>query len=319
VEHLPYLVTFARVVQSGSFVAGAEKLKLSPSVASKHISKLEEHLGARLLNRSTRKLSLTEAGTAYYEHAARILEELDHSEHAVQRLQAEPSGRLKLSTLNSFANAVLAPLLPEFLRRHPKVVLEIVCNDRLVDLTEEGYDLALRITRQPAPNVVARKLADIRFQICAAPAYLERHGAPAQPADLARHRCLGYPASITPGSAWRFLHDGQELTAPIQSVFEINSVETLRALALAGEGLALLPTYSVGAELRAGRLVTVMPDYRGFSESTLYAVYLPNRFGSPKLRAFVDFLLEQLRQPPWENAVAPPHVSRDRAPRAGTA
>jgi len=233
VEHLPYLVTFARVVQAGSFVAGAERLKLSPSVASKHISKLEEHLGARLLNRSTRKLSLTEAGIAYYEHAARILEELDQSEHAVQRLQAEPSGRLKLSTLNSFANAVLAPLLPEFMRRHPKVLLEVVCNDRLVDLTEEGYDLALRITREPAPNVVARKLADIRFQVCGAPAYLERHGTPSQPADLARHRCLGYPASVTPSSAWRFLRDGEDLItaldvpAPLAALGATLDVETL--------------------------------------------------------------------------------------------
>jgi DNA-binding transcriptional LysR family regulator len=304
VEHLPYLVTFARVVQSGSFVAGAERLKLSPSVASKHISKLEQRLGARLLNRSTRKLSLTEAGTAFYEHAARILEELDQSEHAVQRLQSEPSGRLKVSTLNSFANAVLAPLMPAFMRRHPKVVLEVVCSDRLVDLTEEGYDLALRITREPAPNVVARRLADIRFQVCASPAYLERNGTPATAADLARHRCLGYPTSITPGAAWRFLHEGADVVAPIQSVFEVNSVETLRALAIAVEALALMPTYAVGDELRDGRLVTVLPDYRGFSESTLYAVYLPNRYGSPKLRAFVEFLLEQLRQPPWETAPA---------------
>jgi DNA-binding transcriptional LysR family regulator len=299
-EHLPYLVTFAHVVQSGSFVAGAERLKLSPSVASKHVARLEEHLGARLLNRSTRKLSLTEAGAAFYEHAARILEELSQSEHAVQRLQAEPSGRLKVSTLNSFSNAVLAPLLPEFMRRHPKVVLEMVCNDRLVDLTEEGYDLALRITREPPPNVVARKLADIRFQVCGAPRYLERNGTPATPADLATHRCLGYPLTVAPGSAWRFLHDGRELSAPIQPAFEVNSVETLRALAVAGEGLALLPTYAVGAELKSGQLVTVLPDYRGFSESTLFAVYLPNRYRSPKLRAFVDFMLEKLGKcPPW--------------------
>jgi DNA-binding transcriptional LysR family regulator len=316
-EHLPYLVTFARVVQSGSFVAGAERLKLSPSVASKHISKLEQKLGARLLNRSTRKLSLTEAGTAYYEHAARILEELDQSEHAVQRLQAEPSGRLKVAALNSFANAVLPQLLPGFMRRYPKIQLEIVCSDRFVDLTEEGYDLALRITREPAPNVVARKLADIRFQCFAAPAYLERHGTPAAPADLARHRCLGYPASLTPGGVWRFLHQGREIVVPIQPVFEINSVEALRGLAVAGEGIALLPTYSIGDELRGGRLVGLMPDYRGFSESTLFAVYLPNRYGSPKLRAFVDFLLEQLRQPPWEPpapALIPKQPARAAAP-----
>ncbi|HUR41915.1 MAG TPA: LysR substrate-binding domain-containing protein [Verrucomicrobiae bacterium] len=316
-EHLPYLVTFARVVQAGSFVAGAQRLKLAPSVASKHISKLEEHLGARLLNRSTRKLSLTEAGTAFYEHAARIVEELDQSEHAVQRLQTEPSGRLKVSTLNSFANAVLAPLLPEFMRRHPKVVLEIVCNDRLVDLTEEGYDLALRITSAPAPHLVARKLADIRFQIYAAPAYLERNGTPTSTADLAKHRCLGYPATLGASVAWRFRHEGREVAAPIQPAFEINSVESLRLLAVSGEGLAVLPTYAVGNELRSGSLVAVMADYRGFSESTAYAVYLPNRYGSPKLRAFVEFLLEKLGpQPPWEATGA---ITPARARRAETA
>lgn len=304
-EHLPYMVTFAKVVQAGSFVAGADRLNLSPSVASKHISKLEERLGARLLNRSTRKLSLTEAGTAFFAHAARIVEELEQSEHAVQSLQAEPAGHLKLSTLNSFANAVLAPLLPEFFRRYPKVQLEIVCSDRLVDLTEEGFDVALRITRMPAEHLVARKLADIHFQVCAAPSYLARHGTPQSPEELARHRCLGYPRSVSPNSGWQFLHEGKELHVQINSLVEVNSVETLRALVLAGEGLAVLPTYAVAEDLRSGRLVTPMPLYRGFSESVLYAVYLQNRYGSPKLRAFLDFMVEKLSNKPfWQPPAA---------------
>lgn len=304
-EHLPYLVTFARVVQSGSFVAGAERLSLSPSVASKHISKLEKKLGARLLNRSTRKLSLTEAGTAYYEHAARILEELDQSEHAVQRLQAEPSGRLKVSVLNSFCDAVLSAWMPEYLQRYPKVQPELMCSERMVDLTEEGYDLALRVTRTPPPNVVARKLAQVQFQVCASPAYLERHGSPSSPDELIRHRCLGYPATLTPDGAWRFVHQGREIVAPIRSVCEVSSVATLRRLALAGEGLALLPTYSMGDELRSGQLCLPMPQFRGFTETILYAVYLPNRFGSPKLRSFVDFLVEKIGDvPPWDLPLA---------------
>lgn len=316
-EHLPYFVTFAHVVQAGSFVAGAEKLKLSASVASKHIAKLEQQMGARLLNRSTRKLSLTEAGSAFYLHAQRILDEIEQSQLAVQQLQGEAGGHLRISALNSLTNAVVTPLLPEFLRRYPKIRLEIICSDRLVDLTEDGYDLALRITRQPAPHLVARPLAEIRFAVCAAPEYLKRHGTPAKPADLLAHRCLGYPRTITGGSAWKFLSDDSEEEVAVQPVLEINSVEALRALALAGEGIALLPTYAVAEELRQRRLVTPMPQYRGFSESTLYAVYLQNRYGSPKLRAFVDFMIEKL-SPATGGERPPPKPRAGQSARAGT-
>lgn len=305
-----HLVTFARVVQAGSFSAAAEKMRLAPSVASKHVSKLESRLGVRLLNRSTRKLSLTEAGAAYYEHCLRILESYEGSKQAVQRLQAEPVGHLRVSALASFTNAALAPMLPEFFRRCPKVELEIVCSDRSVDLTEDGFDLALRVTRQPAGNLVARKLADINFQICGSPAYLQRHGSPRTPEDLRQHRCLGYPQSLVAG-AWRFSREGETTDTEIRSVFQANSVETLRTLAVAGEGLALMPTYSIGEELRTGQLVLPMPEYRGFNESTLFAVYLPNRYGSPKLRAFVEFLVEKIGPvPPWDVQLAPAAAKR---------
>lgn len=311
-DALTHLVTFARVVQAGSFAAGARRLGLEPPVASKHVSRLEARLGARLLNRSTRKLSLTEAGAAYYEHCLNILDAWEQSQQAVQRLQIEPSGHLRVSALASFTNAFLSPLLPEFFRRHPKVELEIVCSDRNVDLAEDGYDLALRITSQPAQSLVARKLADVHFQVCGSPAYLARRGAPRTPADLLQHRCLGYPQTLAAG-VWRFFRDGALEETPVRGVFQVNSVETLRALALAGEGLALLPTYAIGDDVAEGRLVMPMPQYLGFNQSTLYAVYLPNRYGLPKLRAFVEFLIEKIGpRPSWDARLeSPPPPARN--------
>ena len=303
-----YLVSFTRVVQSGSFSAASERLRMAPSVVSKHVSKLEARLGVRLLNRSTRKLSLTEAGAAYYAHCLRILQAWEESKRVVTHLQAEPAGRLRVSALASFSNAALAPMLPAFFRRCPKVELEIVCSDRSVDLAEDGFDLALRVTDRPADHLVARKLADIRFQVCASPAYLERHGSPRTPADLTRHRCLAYPQTLAAG-AWRFTLEGERGTteAPVHSVFQANSVETLRALVIAGEGLALLPSYAIGEELRSGRMVLPMPAYRGLNEAALFAVYLPDRYGSPARRAFVDFLVERIGPtPPWDAPPPPP-------------
>lgn len=302
-DNLTHMVTFAHVVRAGSFAAAAKRLGVASSVVSKHVSKLERDLGANLLQRSTRKLSLTEAGTAYYAHCARILEEVEQSKQAVAELQAEPRGKLRLSAMPSFAHWVLAELLPEFLARYPKLELEIVCNERLVDLAEEGFDLALRITGQPNPNLVARRLAPIRFVACATPGYLSQHGAPRTPEDLPQHRCIGYSQSLT-GSVWRLSRDGREFDATAHSVVQINSIDAARRLVLSGVGIAPLPTYAIGADLRSGQLVRVLPEYQLFSDSVLYTVYLPNRFGSPKLRAFVEFLAERIGEPPyWERDI----------------
>lgn len=309
-DELPYLVTFAHVVQAGSFAGGAERLGLAPSVASKHVAKLERALGARLLQRSTRKLSLTEAGAAYYAHCARVVEELEQSREAVARLQAEPSGRLRISGLNSFIGTVVAPLMPEFLRRYPKIDLEIVTSDHTVDLAEDGFDLALRITGAPSPQLVARALAPLRFVVCASPAYFSAHGVPAQPSDLSAHVALGFPAQASDG-VWRFVRAGEQIEIPIRPRFAVNNMDALRQLAAAGSGVALLPTYLIGDDLRAGRLVAAMSGYTGFSEPTLYAVYLPNRYGSPKLRAFVEFLAAKIGDPPfWDRGLS----FADRAP-----
>jgi DNA-binding transcriptional LysR family regulator len=297
-DDLNHVLTFARVVQLGSFAAAAERLGIASSVASKHVAKLEQALGARLLQRSTRKLSLTEAGRAYYDHCARIVEELEHSRAAVASLQAEPGGRLRVTSINSFAGWVIAPMLPAFFERYPKIELEIVTSDRMVDLAEEGFDLALRITGAPQPNLVARRIADVRFVVVGSPDYFARRGLPQTPADLAQHNCLGFPL-INADHRWQFARGDEQLAVPINGSLAINNVDALRYNALAGLGVALLPTYAVGKYLRDGRLIAPLPDWRGFNESTLYAAYLPNRYGSPKLRAFVDFLVETIGDPPY--------------------
>lgn len=296
-----HMVTFAHVVQAGSFTAAGDRLRLAPSVVSKHVAKLEKDLGVRLLNRSTRSLSPTEAGQAYYAHCARIVEELTASEQAVARLQAEPQGHLRISCMNSVITALLAPMLPDFMRRYPKIELEIIANERMVDLAEQGFDLALRVTDGPAANLVARSLMPVRFQLCASPAYLEKYGRPQSLAELRHHRCLGYPASLAEN--WVFSHKGQRVVCPVACSVQVNSVDVLRKLALADSGLALLPLFSVAQELKDGRLECLLPDYHGFAEASLYAVYLPSRFGLPKRKAFIDSLNDYIHElPQWECA-----------------
>lgn len=296
-EDLNYVLTFTRVVQSGSFAAAGERLKLAPSVVSKHVAKLEKSLGARLLQRSTRKLSLTDAGSAYFEHCARIVEELEQSQHAVARLQAEPGGKLRVSGLNSFVDAVVAPLLPEFFRRYPKIELEIVTNDRTVDLAEEGFDMALRLTNAPGPLLVARKLAHINFVICATPEYLAKHGTPQHPEELRRHNCLGFPSPLERN--FHFKCGTEELVVPISGNFRVNNINALRTVLLQHNGISLLPTYIIGQDLAAGRLVAPLRGWYGFDATSVYAVHLPNRYGSPKVRAFIDYLIQCIGDPPY--------------------
>ncbi|HSW12718.1 MAG TPA: LysR family transcriptional regulator [Solimonas sp.] len=296
-EDLNYVLTFTRVVQSGSFAAAGQRLKLAPSVVSKHVAKLEKTLGARLLQRSTRKLSLTDAGSAYFEHCARIVEELEQSQHAIARLQAEPSGKLRITSLNSFVDAVVAPLLPEFLQRYPKIEVEIVTNDRIVDLAEEGFDLALRMTHAPGPLLVARKLAPLHFVVCATPEYLARHGTPQHPDDLRQHNCLGFPSPLERN--FHFQRNGETFTVPIDGNFRVNNINVLRTLLLNHVGISLLPTYAIGQDLAAGRLVAPLRGWYGADTTAVYAVHLPNRYGSPKMRAFTDYLIQRIGDPPY--------------------
>jgi DNA-binding transcriptional LysR family regulator len=306
-EDLAYMVTFARVVKMGSFAAAARRLKVSTSVTSKHVAKLERALGVRLLNRSTRKLSLTEAGAAYYEHCARIVEEVESSKRAVAQLQSTPRGLLRVTAPITFANSRLGAVLPEFFKRYPEVQIELNASNRVVDLAEEGYDVAIRIVRSLPPNVIARQLRPVRWHLCATPAYLEREGTPVHPSALTRHNCLIFPTLLQDG-VWHFTRDKDRIEVPVHGNLQANTVETLHDLVLAGSGITLLPGYIAGADIKAGRLVPVLTEWDIEGGAHLYVVYLPTRHMAPKLRVFIDFLVERFgieRAGAEEPAVAP--------------
>lgn len=286
------MVTFARVVQAGSFAAAARMLGVNTSVTSKHVSQLERELGTRLLERGGRGLRLTAAGAACLGHCQRVIEEVEHARQAVAQMQSTPRGRLRVSAPPGLIAGLVVPWLPEFRRRFPLIELDVSVSNRIIDLAEEGFDLALRVTDAPQPNVVARKLADMRIVACAAPAYLERRGTPHEPMDLLDHDCLQFtPPGLMASSV--FEKDGVRLDVPLRGGIRINHAEPLRTLALGGLGIALLSRHLVHEDLHAGRLVRLLPGWRPVVDAALYAVYLPNRYGMPKLRVFVDFLLEK--------------------------
>lgn len=291
------MAIFARVVEAGSFSEAARRLNTSRSAVSKAVSKLEKTLGARLLNRSTRHLSLTEVGSAYAEHCGRILEEAEQAERLVSSLQAEPRGILKVSASVAFGTLHVAPALAGFLERHPEVKIEMSITDRLVDLAEEGYDLSIRVTGEPPLHLVARRLAPVRRRLCATPAYFQRCGVPQTPEDLVRHNCLDYTHSGELGQ-WRFTGPGGEISVPVTGSLHIDDDEALSQAVLSGLGLALLPTFIIGGDLQAGRLQAVLSEYIPV-ERHVYAMYLPTRHLPAKIRAFIDFLLARFGPEPY--------------------
>jgi DNA-binding transcriptional LysR family regulator len=303
-NNLAGMAVFARVAEAKSFSGAARRLGVSKSAVSKQVAQLERSLKARLLNRTTRQLSLTEVGAAFYEHCARMLAEAEAAELAVSRLYSEPRGVLKVTAPAAFGHLHIAPAIPDFIARHPAVAVQIVMNDRTVDLAEEGFDIAIRMTREQAPNVVARRLAPVRWAVCAAQAYLTKHGVPLVPQDLARHNCLFY-SFLESSSEWRFSSKAGKAAVRVTGNFTVNNSEALREAVLKGLGVALLPTFTVGADLRERRLQQVLGDYQalGTFGSDVYAVYLPTRYLSPKVRAFVDFLVERFApEPYWDRA-----------------
>ena len=303
-DRLRALEIFATVVSRGSFVRAAEALGTSPANVTRYVNDLEAYLGTRLLNRSSRKLSLTESGQALYERSRSILDEVAETEALVSASALQPKGRLRINAPLSFGVLHLAPLWPQFLERYPEVELEVALIDRVVDIVEEGYDLAIRISRGGSTSNVARKLATSRNILCAAPAYVARHGQPTVPADLAEHRCVGYTYLID-GDEWRFFDDaGHPHVVKVNSVFHTNNGDTARAAALAGHGIIWQPTFLIGADLAAGRLVRVMPRYH-LPDIDIQAIYPSRRHLSAKVRAMVDFLVAAFHDtPPWDVGLA---------------
>jgi len=306
------LQAFARVVEARGFSGAARRLGMSKSMLSKQVARLEDELGTRLLHRTTRSISATSEGQRVYERALRLIEDAQAIADEVSS-GGSPAGVLRLSVSTAFGNLQVTQLLTQC-ERHPSVQVVLGLNDRFVDLAEEGFDLVLRLTSSPSPGLVARRLASIHYVLCASPAYLEAHGRPRKVADLEKHRCLrfGHWHSSEP---WRFRHARHGEAAVqtrgalrFESGLTANSSESLRVAALAGLGLAVLPTYAVGDDLREGRLVSVLGDWLpqgGNADSnTLYAVYLPSRHPSPKVRALIDFLLEALGEvAPWDRGL----------------
>ncbi|HZV94144.1 MAG TPA: LysR family transcriptional regulator [Caldimonas sp.] len=295
------MVTFARVVEAGSFSAAARRLGTSKSGASKTISRLEKDLGSRLLNRSTRKLGLTGIGTVFYEHCARIVDEAMHAADSVSRLQSDPSGVLRITAPVAFGRLHVAPAVVEYLARYPMVKIDMSVTDRMVDLVEEGFDLAIRITREPGPQLVARDLAPIRRVVCATPGYLGRFGVPQTPFDLERHNCLDYSRFGTQGR-WRLQGADGEIVVDVSGSLRIDDDDTLAQAVIAGLGIAMLPTFIVGRELQAGRLQSMLDDYTPI-ERRVYSVRLPNVRPPVKVRGFIDFLLARFGEVPyWDRA-----------------
>ena len=301
------LKTFCTVAACGGFSSAARELGVVASSVTRTVDALEARLGVALLNRSTRSVTLTEGGRAYYDHAQRILEQLDAADDAVTENAADVAGVLRVAAPVSFAALHITPILPDLRVRHPRLRLDLRLSDAAVNLVDESIDVAIRIGRlDPQANLVARRLAGHRRVLCVSPTYLKRHGVPVHAADLARHDCLAF-SFADKRHTWRLRRidgagDAARDSLPVEeilvnSVIQANNGEVLRQSAIAGLGVAMLAHWLVDADLREGRLVQVLPQYEvnpGPMDVALYALYQANRRGSHKIRAFVDLLAAHL-------------------------
>lgn len=311
-DRLDDMLAFIRVVEARSFTAAAERLGVSKSVISRRLTDLENRLGARLLNRTTRRLSITEVGQAFFERCVRIVADLEEAERAVADLHGEPRGILKVNAPMSFGLLHLAPAIVRFLERHPAVEIDIALNDRYVDLVDEGFDVAVRIGRLRDSSLIARRLAPNRRVVCASPAYFARHGEPVVPEDLTRHNCLIY-TNIPAAEQWQFRIDGAIRSVRVSGNLRANNGDVLREAAIAGAGVIVLPTFLVGDALVRGDLICVLSAFAA-DDSTVNAVYPHNRHLSPKVRAFVDFLAARFGPEPYWDAALPPPEAADSGP-----
>jgi DNA-binding transcriptional LysR family regulator len=303
VDRFDNMRVFAKVVESSSFAGAAARLGISASMVTLHVKELEERLGVRLLNRTTRKVSLTEVGRAYYERCTRLLADLEETEQAVSDMDTAPRGELRVNATPTFGILQLAPAIADFTTRFPEISVELMLSERMVDLIEDGFDVAVRVGELPDSSLIARQLAPCRMVVCGSPNYFEKHGKPRTLADLTAHNCL--TVTGTGLSYYRVWHltaaDGTALNFSPVGNLRSNSGAVLIVAAFAGHGLVYLPTYSVGDALQSGRLVTVLDDYMA-PPLSLRALYPHNRYLSAKVRAFVDFLAARFGQePPWDS------------------
>jgi DNA-binding transcriptional LysR family regulator len=299
-DRLLSMAVFKRVVDAGSFAGAARHFGISPEMAGNHVKALEAHLGVRLLNRTTRRMHLTEAGAAYHARCAQILSEIEEAEAEAGAQQAAPSGLLRITGPLTFGEQHLGSAISDYLARYPSVSIEVFLSDRQVNLIDEGFDLAIRIGEPPDSTIIARRLASSRLVLCGAPAYVKRRGRPQEPSDLSQHACLVYTDLRSPRT-WRFTTpDGRVETVQITGPFSSNNPRLLVSLAAAGHGLILWPSFAVGADILAGRLVPLLTNW-GSRELTIRALYPHRPLLSAKVRTFVDFVAERFAgEPEWE-------------------
>lgn len=302
-EPLREIRSFIEVVEAGSFVGAADVTGLSKQAVSRHVVELERRLGLRLLNRTTRRLSLTTEGEAYFRRVSELVDELDGLEQELSSGRAEPIGRLRVAAPLTFGILRLAPLWGPFLERYPKVSLAVDLNDRVVDLVEEGYDLAIRIMNLPSSQLVGRKLAATRLVLCASPDYLKLHGTPTTPDELQHHQAILY-SYLKTGNEWELTGpDGKASRVRLRSRFHTNSGDTCRAAALAHQGIVYQPEFLVAADLEEGRLIELLPEFRGL-DVDIHAVYPSREYLPMKTRRLVDYLVSAFSEPPWIDPVS---------------
>ena len=298
-DKLRALTVLTAVVERGSFAAAAEHLGLSRTAASRLVMDLEAHLGATLLNRTTRRISLTRTGEAYFGHARSILEQLDEADREASRQTTRPRGRLRLSAPMSFGIRHLAPRLKDYMDAYPAMQLDLVLNDRQVDLVDEGFDLAIRIGRLAPSSLIARKIASSRQILCAAPSYFRHHRQPETLSDLSNHTCLGYPY-WSGQDTWNFTStDGQVHSVPVKNQVWCNNGDALMNAAISGLGVILQPDFIVHQAIRDGQLIELLSDFSG-PRIDIHALYVLSSFMPIRIRSFVDFLVASFaKETPW--------------------
>ena len=292
------ITAFARVVEAGSFARAAERMGVSVSSVSRQVAELEAHLDVRLLNRTTRRLSLTESGQAFFDRCVQLLADLEEAEVAVTSASIVPRGTLRLTCSATFGSRHLAPAIAAFASRHPQMRFDVELSERVVDLVEEGFDLAVRIGSTGSQNLVGRKLGTTRILCCASPSYLERHGEPRTPEELAKHACMSYEY-LPNRNVWSFRDpSGGERNVRIAGPAHANNGRFLEALAAEGAGVSREPDFIVGPDVRAGRLKPILVDFEP-PPLPIYVVYPSRRHLSAKVRAFADFLVERFATQKW--------------------
>ncbi len=298
------MITFARIVDAGSISATATQMGQDKAAVSRQLSELEDMLQVRLLNRSTRQLSLTEVGQVVYARANRVLEEVENAQREAEVFQASPSGALSVSASVAFGRTQVVPHLRRFLEKFPDISLNLCLLDRQVDLIDEGFDVLLRLCEQPPEQLVAYRLASITYKVVASPGLLQTLPPICTPEDLSQHHCLFYGYRVRK-ETWRFNREGRQTDVEVNTRVSINSSDALRDLALNGFGIALLPNFAIAGDVADGRLEVLLPDWEpaGHLGTSLYALHLPGRHLAPKVRSFIQFLRDEwVPSLPWANA-----------------